>query len=86
MTTTGLTHEEALATAYRLVELLQRYPSRPLALRWYHGRPHRIPAEQLLPEDDRRLVGVYTADATVNEILEDILWVKTQMSACQPTA
>ena len=83
----GMTHEEALAVAYRLVELLHRYPNRPMALKWYDGRPRRIPVEQLLPEDERRLVGVYTVEASVEQVLEDILCMKEQtMSACQPSA
>jgi len=83
----GMTHEEALAVAYRLVELLHRYPNRPMALRWHNGRPCRVPAEQLVPEDAKRLVGVYTTEASVEQVLEDILWVRDQkMSACQPSA
>jgi hypothetical protein len=83
-----MSNEEALTIAFRLVELLHRYPNRPMALRWYDGRPHRIPAAQLLPEDMKRLVGVYTVDATVEQVLEDILCVKQMMAmnACQPSA
>jgi hypothetical protein len=81
-----MTNEEALNTAYRLVELLHRYPARPMALRWYDGHAHRIPAEQLMPEDFRgyRLIGVYTKDASVEQIMEDILWHKSQIPSNDP--